>query len=277
VTLLVLVLLANLNVPSEEERAAQDAHRTVPEKAPPHELCVLVPFRNRLEELQVFAPHLHRFLDAQTIAHHLIVLNQSDELRFNRASLINVGWFEARRLGCDYMCMHDVDLLPLNPMLDYGYPGEGPYHVASPEYHPRYNYTKFIGGILILTMAQYEIVDGMSNKYWGWGLEDDEFYLRLRDAKLTEKLRRPANLTTNRKNTFKHNHDKSLRKRDSARIGNQRELSRRRDRISGLKTVRYQVMARIPMSIDGASLTMVNVKLECDLEWTPYCLPSSPQ
>lgn len=43
----------------------------------------------------------------------------------------------------------------------------------------RYDYKKFVGGILILTMEDFRKVNGMSNKYWGWGLEDDEFYLRL--------------------------------------------------------------------------------------------------
>jgi hypothetical protein len=28
-------------------------------------------------------------------------------------------------------------------------------------------------------------VDGMSNKYWGWGLEDDEFFVRYRYAIIT--------------------------------------------------------------------------------------------
>lgn len=31
-----------------------------------------------------------------------------------------------------------------------------------------------------MTMKDFSKVNGMSNKYWGWGLEDDEFYLRLK-------------------------------------------------------------------------------------------------
>lgn len=45
-------------------------------------------------------------------------------------------------------------------------------------------------------------VNGMSNKYWGWGLEDDEFYVRLREAGLN--LTRPTNLTTGVQNTFRY-------------------------------------------------------------------------
>ena len=77
---------------------------------------------------------------------------QIDAYRFNRASLINVGFLYARNESCDYMAMHDVDLLPLNRNLSYRYPGDRLYHVAAPEYHPRYHYPKFVGGILMVTM-----------------------------------------------------------------------------------------------------------------------------
>ena len=97
--------------------------------------------------------------------------------------------------------MHDVDLLPMNPNLTYAYPEEGPFHVASPNLHPRYHYPTFVGGILLVNRDHYELVDGMSNKYWGWGLEDDEFYVRLKEAKL--KVFRPTNVTTDTTNTFK--------------------------------------------------------------------------
>lgn len=73
----------------------------------------------------------------QNIENHIIVLNQTDKYRFNRASLINIGWFESDRLGCDYICMHDVDILPLNPKLNYHFPGNGIVrHISSGKYHP---------------------------------------------------------------------------------------------------------------------------------------------
>lgn len=45
-------------------------------------------------------------------------------------------------------------------------------------------------------------VNGMSNKYWGWGLEDDEFYVRLKEAGLS--ITRPQNISTGTHNTFKY-------------------------------------------------------------------------
>ncbi|VDN05837.1 unnamed protein product [Thelazia callipaeda] len=240
-----------------------------------HILCVLVPFRNREKELQIFAPYIDDFLNKQRVLHKIIVLNQSDALRFNRASLINVGWYEADRVGCDYMVMHDVDLLPLNSQLDYSYPGKGVVrHVSSPEYHPQYNYSKFVGGILLLTTYDYKMLNGMSNKYWGWGLEDDEFYLRLRDADLLTKLQRPVNLSTDRTNTFRHIHDSKLQKRDYKKYGNQRKMAHKRDRSSGLNSVKYRIAGRSLLQFRGENnlvVSVLNIELECDLNWTNYC------
>jgi len=52
----------------------------------------------------------------------------------------------------NYIAMHDVDLLPLNPSLDYHYPPTGHVnHIAAPHLHPRYHYASFVGGILLIT------------------------------------------------------------------------------------------------------------------------------
>ena len=122
-----------------------------------HQLAVLVPFRDRYEELLQFAPHIHKFLNRQRIRHQIWVINQQDEYRFNRASLLNIGHL-LTRASCDYLVMHDVDLLPDNDELNYGYPEKGPFHVSSPELHPLYHYKTYIGGIFIMTKEQFEKV-----------------------------------------------------------------------------------------------------------------------
>lgn len=142
---------------------------------------------------------MNAFLKQQSIPHHIFVLNQVDRYRFNRASLINVG-FLYTKLHYDYIAMHDVDLLPLNSNLRYDYPTDGPFHVAAPEIHPKYHYKTFVGGILLVKREHFEQMNGMSNKYWGWGLEDDEFFVRIKDAKLT--VSRPVNITTGVEHTF---------------------------------------------------------------------------
>ncbi|MEE6479899.1 hypothetical protein FKM82_012405 [Ascaphus truei] len=167
------------------QKPCTQALRTVSEDPSwgPHRLAVLIPFRERFEELLSFVPHMHQYLSEKKILHHIFVINQVDHFRFNRASLINVGFLESGN-ETDYIAMHDVDLLPLNPDLDYGYPEKGPFHVASPELHPLYHYKTYVGGILLLTKKHYEMCNGMSNRFWGWGREDDEFYRRIKAAGL---------------------------------------------------------------------------------------------
>ena len=41
-----------------------------------HKLAVLVPYRDRFEELLIFAPHIHAFLNKQKVSHHIYILNQ---------------------------------------------------------------------------------------------------------------------------------------------------------------------------------------------------------
>ncbi|XP_058505398.1 beta-1,4-galactosyltransferase 7 isoform X2 [Solea solea] len=232
----------------------------------PHKLALIIPFRERFEELLVFVPFMHTFLNKKKIRHKIIVINQVDHYRFNRASLINVGYQESGN-DTDYLAMHDVDLLPLNDALDYGFPEDGPFHVASPELHPLYHYKTYVGGILLLTKRHYHMCNGMSNRFWGWGREDDEFYRRLRKAEL--QLFRPSGITTGYK-TFLHIHDPAWRKRDQKRVAAQKQF--KVDPEGGLTNLRYQVESRQEVSISGAPCTVINTKLECEQDRTPWCL-----
>lgn len=234
-----------------------------------HKLCIIVPFRDRYEELFEFAPYMQNFLNKQGVEHEIWILNQMDGYRFNRASLINVGFRESSS-NCDYIAMHDVDLLPANTDLKYSFPSNGPFHVASPDLHPKYNYPTFVGGILLLTRKQFEQVNGLSNKYWGWGLEDDEFFVRLRQANL--EVERPKGIRTGRKGTFKHIHSTKIRtKRDMGKCYNQQNMTRRRDRDTGLNNVQYTIARKYNMEIESTKINLLNVILECNRTFTPWC------
>ncbi|XP_054143988.1 beta-1,4-galactosyltransferase 7 [Melozone crissalis] len=233
----------------------------------PHRLALLVPFRERFEELLAFVPYMHRFLSKKKIRHRIFILNQVDHFRFNRASLINVGFLESGN-DTDYIAMHDVDLLPLNEHLDYSFPEAGPFHVASPELHPLYHYKTYVGGILLLTKQHYELCNGMSNRFWGWGREDDEFYRRIKGAGL--QVRRPSGITTGYE-TFQHLHDPAWRKRDQKRIAAQKQEQFKVDREGGLNNVRYRIESRTDLSVAGAPCTVLNVLLDCDTNETPWC------
>ncbi|XP_022096628.1 beta-1,4-galactosyltransferase 7-like [Acanthaster planci] len=235
----------------------------------PHVLCIYVPHRDRFEELMEFVPYMDKFLSQQMVRHRIVVINQIDTHRFNRASLLNIGFKETRD-RCSYIALHDVDLLPRNPAITYHYANvqDGPYHVSAPDLHPKYDYKEFIGGIMLMTTKQFEQLNGLSNRFWGWGREDDEFYMRIQEAQM--KIFRPQGITTGRK-TFFHIHDKKRRKRDMKRIGDQHRESFKRDRQTGLHNVQYSVRSQQELSINGAKATLLHVKIDCDAEVTPWC------
>ncbi|XP_065071639.1 beta-1,4-galactosyltransferase 7-like [Rhopilema esculentum] len=235
----------------------------------PHHLAVIVPFRDRFEELQEFVPHMHRYLTRKGISHKIYIVNQADKHRFNRASLINVGFLVARNESNDYIVMHDVDLLPLNNDLNYGYPDNGPFHIAAPHLHPKYHYPKFVGGILVLSVEQFEQVNGLSNKFWGWGREDDELYMRMTEAGY--QIQRHGMEITTGYNTFRHEHDAVKRPRDYKRLFGQKKASFKRDHETGFHNVEFKIAKRYELTIDSSPCTILNVVLFCDKIATPWC------
>lgn len=177
--------------------------KSIKEDWGPHKLAVIIPFRERFDELLEFAPWIHTFLNTQKVRHKIFVINQVDTHRFNRAALINIGFLKSRE-ECDYMVMHDVDLLPNNQDLKYTFPEQGVHHLASPDIHPIYHYPKYVGGVLMLQIKDFELCRGMSNIFWGWGREDDEFYMRMKENSLPVCICDPSQqMTMNAKASLK--------------------------------------------------------------------------
>ena len=49
---------------------------------PSHRLSVVVPFRDRFEEMLEFVPHIHAFLNRQKVFHEIWIINQVDSHRY---------------------------------------------------------------------------------------------------------------------------------------------------------------------------------------------------
>lgn len=47
----------------------------------PHKLALIIPFRERFEELLVFVPSMHAFLNKKKIRHKIFIINQVDHYR----------------------------------------------------------------------------------------------------------------------------------------------------------------------------------------------------
>ena len=91
-------------------------------------LGIIVPFRNRHEHLSEFKKSIVDYLTKSNINFELIIVQQDNARLFNRGMLLNIGFKEAKRLKCNYVVFHDVDMLPID--VDYSY-SDTPIHLAT--------------------------------------------------------------------------------------------------------------------------------------------------
>ena len=145
-------------------------------------LAIIVPYRDRRKQLDIFIPHIDSFLKDKGINYQIIITEQRDDRPFNRGQLFNAV-FDLVKDDFDYFCFHDVNLLPLTDDCDYSYP-EKPTHLATvvdDEYIP---YEEFIGGVFLINKEHFEQINGFSDEYWGWGYEDNDLLERMRKKDL---------------------------------------------------------------------------------------------
>lgn len=146
-----------------------------------HNLSIIVPYRNREEHLSKFIPHMQMFLNKFNIKYNLFIVEQIDNKPFNRGKLLNIGFNETKH-DHDYFCFHDIDMLPVNFDCDYSYIDGAcriSHFVSQFEFIPRPE-SEFGGGVIMINKESFEKVNGFSNNYWGWGVEDNDFSERCR-------------------------------------------------------------------------------------------------
>ena len=143
-------------------------------------LGVIVPYRKRPGHLRKFQQSIESYLKDQD--YELIVVEQNDDLPFNRGKLLNIGFQQAIRKGCDYVVFHDVDMLPVD--VDYSY-SDVPIHLANGFTNSdREIFDTYFGGVTMFPIDLFKKVNGYSNEYWGWGFEDDDLLMRLTEQNI---------------------------------------------------------------------------------------------
>ena len=142
-----------------------------------HKLGIVVPYRDRYDQLQTFLKHTLPYLESTGLTYRVVIVEQDDAKAFNRGTLCNIGFKEVSKLHCDYVVFHDLDLLPID--VDYSY-SEHPVHLAS-DILP---FETYFGGITLFPSKDFEKINGFSNHYWGWGFEDDDLRLRCHKANI---------------------------------------------------------------------------------------------
>ncbi|XP_049781831.1 beta-1,4-N-acetylgalactosaminyltransferase bre-4-like [Schistocerca cancellata] len=144
-------------------------------------VAVVVPYRNRSSQLQIFLKYMHPFLQNQLLSYQIFVVEQALDGAFNRAKLLNIGFVEAMKIR-PFHCFifHDVDLIPQKDNNIYACTSQ-PRHMSSCVNTFRYHlpYEELFGGAVAILQNQFELVNGFSNNFYGWGGEDDDFHRRI--------------------------------------------------------------------------------------------------
>ncbi|XP_071797752.1 beta-1,4-galactosyltransferase 5-like isoform X1 [Asterias amurensis] len=149
---------------------------------PRWKVALIVPFRDRWFQLPIFLRNIVPFLKRQNLEFGIYVIEQANDLQFNRAMLMNVGFQQALNFTkWDCFIFHDVDHLPLNDANYYGC-SHMPRHFISgaDRWDYRLQYSMFFGAITGFTRNQIIKFNGFPNVYFGWGGEDDDILIRIK-------------------------------------------------------------------------------------------------
>eukprot|EP00747_Dinoflagellata_sp_TGD_P086803 gnl/TRDRNA2_/TRDRNA2_163422_c1_seq2.p1 gnl/TRDRNA2_/TRDRNA2_163422_c1~~gnl/TRDRNA2_/TRDRNA2_163422_c1_seq2.p1 ORF type:complete len:1074 (+),score=210.53 gnl/TRDRNA2_/TRDRNA2_163422_c1_seq2:289-3222(+) len=150
-------------------------------------IAMIVPFRDRGKHLVRFKESIARL--ASTWVNYsftIVVVEQYDNALFNRGYLFNAGFQAALASERPFDCVviHDVDLLP-EPNVDYGqceWPTQLSGEISC--WHDSVPYKESAGGVLSMSPVHWKRINGFSNEYAGWGGEDDDIYLRMKQNHL---------------------------------------------------------------------------------------------
>jgi beta-1,4-galactosyltransferase 1 len=147
-------------------------------------LAVILPHWKREEHRDIIVPYLDKFLSKRGYDYKIFVINQlaATPSEFNRGATKNIGFDIAKKEGYDYFAFHDIDMLPEDDSCDYSYPEKNPTHIAvkCSQFDYGLRYMEYFGGCVLFTKEQFEKVNGYSNGYWNWGMEDDDLFWRVK-------------------------------------------------------------------------------------------------
>lgn len=161
-----------------------------------NKLGIIVPYRNRFVHLKKFKKSIIDYLDSNSYENYVVIIVEQDDARlFNRGMLLNIGFKEAEKQGCDYVVFHDVDMLPI--YVNYSYHSK-PLHLATnfvldDDEKERTIFDEYFGGVTMFPVDTFKKIDGYSNKYWGWGYEDDDLRFRCEQKNIPLKTKKIKN------------------------------------------------------------------------------------
>jgi N-terminal domain of galactosyltransferase/N-terminal region of glycosyl transferase group 7 len=106
---------------------------------------------------------------------HVCICQQADKKVWNKGLLYNAG-YNIMSAGYDYVILHDIDFLPVVGKVDYS-STDAPCMIAgeASQFGYRLMFPTFFGGVVTCSKEHYELVNGFSNQFKGYGGEDCNF------------------------------------------------------------------------------------------------------
>lgn len=126
--------------------------------------AIIIPYRNRSEQLQTFLIYMHNFLRKQNIHYRIYVIEQADQKPFNRAKLFNIGSIYAAHAQFPCLIFNDVDMLPMNLGNLYvctHKPRHMAVHIDKNQF--AIPYRNYFGGGVSMQTESYQAINGMAN------------------------------------------------------------------------------------------------------------------
>jgi N-terminal region of glycosyl transferase group 7/N-terminal domain of galactosyltransferase len=253
-------------------------------------LCIVVPYRDRPEQLRQFVQHTGAYFsrdktDSQ-IPYSVLIVEQSPGLPFNRGALKNIGFLLGEGAS-DYTCFHDVDYLPMwadytwsdapAPLVWYGAeikpvaPGRSTRAV-------NHVMETFFGAAVLFPNATFRRIDGYSNEYWGWGFEDEDIRSRLIAAQIATDRRRGTFLPLHHDNEgYRVEGGPSAIHTVNRALFEAQWTAPPSARHASLATVAYQVLGRrrLPMPVHERQVPWEIVTVRLDMTPRPEQLAAS--
>jgi hypothetical protein len=126
---------------------------------------------------------MEEYLADKDLRYEIFIVDQDNAKQFNRGILLNIGYIYAKKIRCNYIAFHDVDMLPVD--VDYSY-SDIPLHLATDfileeDEKKREVFEEYFGGVTMFPIETFEKINGYSNKYWAWGYEDTDLLLRCKE------------------------------------------------------------------------------------------------
>jgi hypothetical protein len=139
-------------------------------------VAVIFPYRD--QEVQNRSEHLKKTIDYYQQLNipnlDFYIIEQGNDKKFNRGILINAGHDIIKKSDKKYIneVHHDIDVQPDETLIKYFYSDN--VIACKKAFYPH-----FFGTLSVLPVDIMDKVNGYSNNFWGWGVEDDNLSKRI--------------------------------------------------------------------------------------------------